>query len=217
MRRAPWLALACAALVSGCAAPVYRYAGDQPGTATGAGPVYFKVPSAWDGFSATQITAAQKQWSTDATVQPLLNATVWQEAFDAAPRPSLTHVLGSQVPDSPVVYASLRTLYQAESDAASTSSLRDMLVPLSTLGDQVTVSRDETVTQGTATGVHLVFSFKPTPSSPQETVDQTAYLAGNRGAVYLLVVRCSSACYEQHRADIDTVTASYTIQEGRRG
>jgi hypothetical protein len=35
--------------------------------------------------------------------------------------------------------------------------------------------------------------------------------------VYLLLVRCSTACYDNHRDEISTVTSSFTIQEGRSG
>jgi len=212
----PLAAVAAVGLLAGCAAPEYRYAADKPGTAS-AGPVYFKVPEAWGTFTPAQITAAQKGWANDATAKPLLDATVWQEAFDAAGTPSLTHVLGSQTPEAPTVYASLRTLYQAESDAVTTDSLKDLVVPVSRLGDQVTVQTSEPVKQGTATGLHLVVSFRQTPSAPPETVDETAYLSQGNDALYLLVVRCSTACYERNRADIDTVTSSYTIQEGSRG
>ena len=209
------VAVAVAAL-AGCAAPDYRYADDAPGTAP-AGTVYFKVPEAWSGFTAAQITAAQKGWAGDATAKPLLDATAWQEAFDASGTPSLTHVLGSTPPDAPVVYASLRSLYQAEIDSVSVSSLQDVLMPVSTLGSRVTVRASDPVEQGSAKGLHLVVSFKASDNAPEETVDETAYLSQGNDALYLLVVRCTSACYDRERTDIDTVTSSYTIKEGSRG
>jgi len=88
---------------------------------------------------------------------------------------------------------------------------------VSTLGSSVRILRDETVTQGKATGVHVVFSYAPTAGAPEQTIDQTAYLSEGNDAVYLLLVRCSTACYDNHRDEISTVTSSYTIQEGRSG
>jgi len=214
--RRAFVAAASALVLTGCATPEFHYAGDKPGTAS-AGPVFFKVPESWGTFTAAQITAAQKGWADDTTAKPLLDATVWQEAFDASAAPSLTHVLGSATPEAPTVYASLRTLYQDETASVTAASLRDLVVPVSTLGDQVTVRTSEELTQGTASGLHLVVSYRRTPTAPAETVDETAYLSAGNDALYLLVVRCSSSCYERNRADIDTVTSSYTIKEGSRG
>jgi hypothetical protein len=202
--------------MAGCAAPDYRYANDAPGAAP-AGTVYFKVPESWSGFTAAQISAAQKGWANDTTAKPLLDATVWQEAYDASGSPSLSHVLGSVPPESPVVYASLRSLYQAETDSVTVASLKDVLMPVSSLGDQVSVRSSAPVEQGAAKGLHLVLSFKASDNAPEETVDETAYLSQGNDALYLLVVRCTSACYDRDRADIDTVTSSYTIKEGSRG
>jgi hypothetical protein len=65
--------------------------------------------------------------------------------------------------------------------------------------------------------VHLVFSYAPEAGAPEQTIDQTAYLSEGNDAVYLLLVRCSTACYDNHRDEISTVTSSFTIQEGRSG
>jgi hypothetical protein len=209
------VAALAAATLTACARPDFQYAADKPGAAP-AGTVYFKVPTGWSQVPVKQIQAAQSGWVADTTAKTLLDATAWQEAYDAAPRPSVDDVLGSATPTHPVVYASLRTLYQEES-GVTPAALRDMVVPVSTLGDQVRVLSDESVKQGTATGVHLVFSFTPKPGLPEETIDQTAYLSDGKKAVYLLVVRCTSDCYRTNADAIRSVTSSYTIQEGRRG
>ncbi len=214
------LGLLCAAaltvtVLSACARPDFQYTADKPGTAP-AGTVYFKVPSGWSQFPAKQIQSAESGWVTDNAAKTVLDATAWQEAYDAAPQPSLDHVLGTSTPSHPVVYASLRSLYQEES-AVTEDSLRDMVVPVSTLGTQVHVQTDEKVTQGSVSGLHLVFSFVPKPGLPEETIDQTAYLSDGKDAVYLLVVRCTTDCYRSNADAIRSVTSSYTIQEGRRG
>ena len=209
------LAVALPALTS-CAQPDFRYAAEKAGSAP-AGTVYFKVPQGWAEFPAAQIASAEKGWSGGSDAAALLGATAWQAAYDAAPAPSLDHVLGRAAPDRPVVYASLRSLYAEERAGATTEALKDLLVPVSTLGSAVRVTTDATVTQGSASGVHLVYSYAPGPGLPEETIDQTAYLSDGRDAVYLLVVRCTTTCYAAHRDEIATVTASYTIEEGRSG
>jgi hypothetical protein len=211
--------VACLAAVglTGCAKPDYHYASEAPGTAPG-GTVWFKVPYAWTELPSAQIAAAQKDWASSSTdVASLLQATAWQAAYDASPTPSLVHVLGRAAPDRPAVFASLRTLYTEEQSSASPSSLRDLLVPVTSAGTSVKVMTDQAVSQGRAHGWHLVVSYSAGTGQPEETVDETAYLSDGDDAVYLLVVRCTSTCYAENRAQIASVTSSYTIQEGRRG
>ena len=204
------------ALLTACARPDYQYASQQPG-AVPAGTVYFKVPDSWTQLTPAQITAAERGWSTSSDLAALLDATSWQAAYDAAATPSLVHVLGRAVPEQPTVYASLRSLYPQEQTGLTTDALKDMVVPLSTLGASVQVTTDTALTQGRATGVHLVFSYSPGAGLPEETIDQTSYLSDGKDAVYLLVVRCTTTCYDAHRDQIAAVTSSYTIQEGRSG
>ena len=186
------LAIACA--LSACAAPDYTYAQLAPSPAS-AGNVYFKVPHSWTEFSPEDIAAAQSSWTTDSTAKNLLAATAWQDAYDASAQPSVSHVLSAQTPDAPTVFASLRSLFEPEKSAATDSSLRDMVVRLSTLGSSVKILK----------------------GGDEETIDQTALFNGGKNAVYLLLVRCSSKCYQQNRDAIESVTASYTIQEDQNG
>ena len=214
MRRTALL-LACAgALLAACAAPQNHYVSQKPGTAP-AGSVYFTVPHTWTAFPSSSITAAEKDWSADATMKSVLDSTAWQEAFDASGQPDLGHVLGAGSTDAPTVYASLRTLYSGES--ATTASLRDMVVPVSTLGSAVTIRSEDKVSQGGAQGVHLVMSYRSAPGAPEETIDQTSYLSDGEDAVYLLVVRCTTTCYDAFADQIRSVTSSYTIQGDTRG
>ena len=212
MRRAAWV-LACVVLVA-CGAPQNHYVAEKPGAAP-AGSVYFTVPHTWTEFPTSAITAAQSDWSTDPAMKSVLDATLWQQAFDAAPQPSLTHVLGRSSSDAPTVYASLRTVYGGET--VTDTSLRDLVLPLSTLGTQVRVLRDEKVTQGGAQGVHLVMSYAAAAGAPEETIDQTSFLSDGKDAVYLLVVRCTTACYDANTDLIRSVTSSYTIQGDSSG
>lgn len=218
-RRRSALALAVlggSVVLTSCAQPDFQYAAEKPGDAP-AGTVFFKVPPDWKQFPSAQIAKAQSDWSTDPAAKSLLDVTAWQAAYDASIQPSLGNVLGTGAADQPTLYASLRSLYQDETATADVETLRDMVVPVSTLGSSVRILRDDIVTQGGASGVHLVFSYAATAGAPEQTIDQTAYLSEGKDAVYLLLVRCSTACYDNHRDEIDTVTSSYTIQEGRSG
>ena len=206
--------LAIGLAIGGCAKPDFQYIAQAPGS-SGAGQVFFKVPSEWTQFSASQITAAQSGWSKDSTAKNLLAATVWQSAFDASASPSLVNVLGTRTPDQPTVFASLRNLFSQETP--NDAALRDMIVPISTFGSSVQIDRDEKVSQGGAHGVHVVISYRSATDQMAETIDQTALLNGAKNAVYVLIVRCSSECYNKNRESISAVTGSFTIQEGHHG
>ncbi|HET7900827.1 MAG TPA: hypothetical protein VFL59_06530 [Candidatus Nanopelagicales bacterium] len=210
--------LACAAVaglaLSACAGPQNHYVSQKPGSAP-AGSVYFTVPEAWTSFPTTAISAAEKGWSDDAAMKSVLDATTWQEAFDASAQPDLAHVLGSAPVTEPTVYASLRTVYGGET--VTTASLRDMVLPLSTLGSAVTVRSEDALAQGGAQGVHLVLSYRASAGAPEETIDQTSYLSDGKDAVYLLVVRCTTSCYDANADQIRSVTSSYTIQGDSSG
>ena len=208
--------LAMATGLTACAQPDYRYASEDPGSAP-AGPVYFKVPYSWTPFSASDISTAQSGWSADQTTKSLLDATTWQAAYDASPRPSLANVLGRKTPEAPTLYASLRTLYGAETSGATAEALRNLVVPVGTLGDAVHVDDVKYLDKGNLRGIHVIFSYRPVGGTVDETVDQTAYYSQGDDAVYLLVIRCSSSCYTKNKADIDAVTASYTLQEATGG
>jgi hypothetical protein len=61
-------------------------------------------------------------------------------------------------------------------------------------------------------GVHEVFQYK-VEGGPLQTFDQTAYTNKDGSKVYLMLLRCSSACYQARHAELETVTGSFTIKE----
>ena len=222
-RRGVVLALAClvstSVALSACAPPDYTFAKLGPGAAPDAGTVYFKVPRAWTQLPEKQIAKAESGWGQDPTAGPLLKATAWQTAYDASVQPTVEHVLGRSGSDQPTVYASLRTLYDGERAGATVAALRDLVAPVTTLTSSkaITLTTDDQLNQSGVTGVHLVFSYAGSAGQPAQTVDQTAYLSAGNDAIYLFVVRCTTACYDIHRDEIKSVTTSYTIREDRRG
>ena len=149
-----------------CAHPDFPYAAEKPGSAP-ARPVDVKVPPAWTAFPPAQIAAAHTGWSTDTDAAALLGATARQESCGASDRPSHAHVLGRAAPDQPVDYASLRPLHQQEQPGASTDRLTGLLLAVTSLGSAVAVRSDSVVSQGRATGVHLVVSSAPAGDCPK--------------------------------------------------
>ena len=81
----------------------------------------------------------------------------------------------------------------------------------------LTIRREDALTQDGAEGVHLVMSYRSAAGAPEETIDQTSYLSDGKDAVYLLVVRCTTSCYDAYADQIRSVTSSYTIQGDTRG
>jgi len=186
--------------------------------------MYFTVPSTWHGYDAKQLAVAESVWADNESGKALLESTTWQTAFDASTTPSADHVFANSAPDAPTAYASVRTLFTAEQEAAGadpSSVLRDLVVSVSTLEasgrSDFALVTDEEISQGSFPGRHLVFRYRETPDGPEQTVNQTAFLDPNRTTLYLMMVRCSTECYNVHRTEIDSAVGSLTLKESGRG
>ena len=46
-----------------------------------------------------------------------------------------------------------------------------------------------------------------------QTFDETAYTNKEGSKVYLMLLRCSSSCYQARQAELESVISSFTIQE----
>lgn len=210
---------AVVALVAGCGSNELTYVGN----ADSAG-MYFTVPSGWHAYDSKALTAAEAAWGGNEAGKAILDSTTWQAAFDASPTPSLEHVFANVPADAPTAFASVRTLYDAEKQEKAedpTMGLRDLVLPVSTLEtqarDDFVLDTDERIEQSTFQGRHLVFRYRESADGPEQTVDQTAYLDPGGTKVYLMVVRCTTACFDAHRAAITSAVSSLTLKEVRGG
>jgi hypothetical protein len=143
----------------------------------------------------------------------------WVAVFDGAPTPDVKHVdLDSDV-KRPVAYAQVSVLSADQASGMNGDKLRDLLLPFTaTSRAQVTDSRVRTFQQisdydvhaPNGSGVHVVFSYDL--GKGREVFDQIALLGSKKTRVYMLLIRCSLACYAADKAQIDDVVAHFTVK-----
>jgi hypothetical protein len=204
----------CAALnaASGCAAPDHTY------VANSANRTYFKVPASWHEIDQKALQPA----ATGPSPTPV-SSDEWVAAYDASNVPSPAHLVASDTPD-PIVYVSVQPLSTEAGGQVSLDNLRDLVLPVtataraaatsssSTFRDFKLVSDSVLTPKSGLRGVHEVFQYR-VEGGPLQTFDQTAYTNKEGSKVYVMLLRCSSTCYEARHPELESVTASFTIQE----
>jgi hypothetical protein len=197
---------------SGCAAPEHTYVANR------ANRTYFKVPASWHEIDEK----AFKPAATGASPTPESDSD-WVVAYDASKEPSPAHLVARDTPD-PIVYVSVQPSQTAAQGKVSLDNLRDLVLPVtpaarSAAGSSTTFSDFKLVSDSVLTpksglsGVHEVFQYR-VGGGPLQTFDQTAYTNKDKSKVYLMLLRCSSECYKARQAELEIVTASFTVQEG---
>jgi hypothetical protein len=206
--------LECAVLgaASGCSAPDHTYAANT------ANKTYFKVPASWHEIDEK----ALKQTAAGASPTPGSDSE-WVVAYDAAKAPSVAHLVASDTPD-PIVYVHVEPVPTKAGEQVSFDNLRDLVLPVTAtaraaatnsatpFSDFKLVSDSVLTPKSGLRGVHEVFQYR-VEGGPLQTFDETAYTNKAGSKVYVMLLRCSSACYQARHAELESVTASFTIQE----
>jgi hypothetical protein len=197
-------ALVLTGAVAACSAPSHTF------VASPEDDLVLKLPRSWS-------TVRNNPSADSTTGQP---DGGWLAVFDAAATPDVKHVdLDSDVKE-PVAYAQVSVLSGDQASGMNGDKLRDLLLPFtaSSRAQYATDPRAATFKQIAdydvhapgGSGVHVVFSYDL--GKGREVFDQTALLGSKRTRVYLLLVRCSQACYDSHKAQIDDVVAHFTVK-----
>jgi hypothetical protein len=132
--------------------------------------------------------------------------------------------VASDTPD-PIVYVSVQPPAIAVRGNVSLDNLRDLVLPVtagarSVAGTSATDFRDFTLVSDFVLtpasgprGIHEIFQYR-VGGGPVQTFDQIAYADKDQSKVYLMLLRCSSECYKARQAELQSVTASFTVREG---
>jgi hypothetical protein len=197
---------------SGCAAPDHTY------VANTANKTYFKVPASWHEIDEQ----ALKPTPTGATPAPAGDAE-WVAAYDAAKVPSPEHLVANDTPD-PIVYVNVQPVSTQAGGQVTADNLRNLLLPVTAAAREAAASSatafsdfklvsDSVLTPKSGLrGVHEVFQYR-VGGGPLQTFDQTAYTNKEGSKVYVMLLRCSSECYQARRSELESVVASFTVQE----
>jgi hypothetical protein len=131
-------------------------------------------------------------------------------------------VFGAVTPQ-PFAFALVEPLSSAASSSMSYNELRDIFLPVTSASRQNAVRggfpltgfhllRNSVLTQEQGVhGVRVTFNYT-FPNGTADTFDQVAFTNADNTEIYLLVLHCTAACYQQHHSEIDTVMQSFTIR-----
>ncbi len=208
-RRALSLILATVLLTS-CAAPSKIYLTDKKDG------VFLSAPRTWHKISQLSL-GAQEATSTATGAAERAASVNWQEAVTPSASYTAKDVLSLKTPDQPIVYVRVRTLLADEVNSISYNSLRDLILPVTEWVNGTVkapvfdISNDEEKVEKGGRGVHTVFDFTQTDGSSQ-TVDQTAILSNDHSTIYVLIIRCSTSCYNKQRVALEQIATSFTVR-----
>ncbi len=197
--------------LTGCVTPSQNYAtSKETGT-------YFTAPASWSKISQKELTKVERA-STSESAQEKLSLTRWEEAYALSETTTAADVLSAKAPTEPIAYARVRYLNGTEINTASYNFLRDLVFPITswvegsiTAPSDLTILDDAEVTQKAAQGVRTEISFTGKDGVLQ-TFDQTALLSTDRRTIYVLIVRCSSTCFEKHQTALSSIIQSFTVR-----
>ncbi len=197
-------------LLSGCAQPSKIYA-----TSKNEG-VYFALPQGWKKIPQKSL-AAHEATSTATGAADRAASVLWQEAYTTNRDYNAKTVMSLATPESPIVYVRVRSLLGDEINSISYNSLRDLIVPLTewvngtTKAPEFDIFNDEERVEKGARGIHSVYQFTQTDGTKQ-TIDQTSLLSNDHSIIYVLLIRCSTSCYDKNHAELEKIAASFTVR-----
>ena len=179
--------------------------------------LYLKVPKSWKTTNTVDLTAYEGK-NPDQSAQDRAANVRWQEAYSPN-YVSPAKVFSISAGNDPVVFVRVRDLYAEERDAVSLNSLRNAVVPTVSWAKEPakyaysSIIDEEKSFQG-GWGVHLRFSFQSSESAedPHQIMDQTALLSPDSSTLYILVVRCSQACFTKNQKIIEEIVSSFTVR-----
>lgn len=200
--------------LSGCATPSQKYAADKKDG------VYLTVPFSWHLISNETLNAREATSKNTGAADRLANVT-FQQAYSPSAKYRAKDVLTLVAPVSPLVYVRVRNLLPDEINAASYNSLRNIIVPLTswidgsdTTAPPFELLNDVEVVQRNARGVRSSYSFTE-KKQPSQTIDQTTLISDDRSKIYVLIIRCTTTCFNKNRQLLSKISNSFTVRGAR--
>lgn len=210
------LAVAAIMVTAACAAPEYTYVKNS-GQKT-----YFKVPHDWQQTGTDSLDDMLSGTNPDSARKTARQQTWWSVAYDAATTPDARHLLINGVTDEPIVYARISPLTETQQNAVSLDMLRNAILPVTDDAREASAANadltdfellhDEVLAPTSGLhGVRVVFDYV-LGSGVMHTFDETALVNNDNSKLYLLMIRCSTACYKARHDELDTIATSFTVR-----
>jgi hypothetical protein len=181
--------------------------------------VYFSVPTNWKALSTASLNKYEKE-STDPEAESRQALVKWQIAYTTNKKLKVPEVFNLTAPAQPLVFARVRDLESSEINSVSYNTLRDVIVPVTSIinGDDPSapdfqILVDQEVVQKGARGVQTVYSFSI--DDREQTINQTSLMSNDRTTMYIFVVRCTTECYAKNKKKIEEIVSSFTVEGAR--
>jgi hypothetical protein len=206
-RRVAMLAFCAVGLVA-CGGPKYHYVKSTSNH------TFVRLPKDWTLYDEDQLLKVSDE-SPEAKAQ--FKQLSWSVAFDAAPKPSLDHVLADA--GHPTGLVQVRTLLPEQRDSFSLADLRTLLLPFDPLAQEAQQAGDVEVVDvkdvhqaGGLHGTDLLLNLK-TDGGDRVKWRQVALVDGAVHKVHVLAVSCTTDCYDENQKVIDQVVTSWKVKE----
>ena len=181
--------------------------------------VFFSVPTNWKALSTASLNKYEKE-STEPEGAARQALVKWQIAYTTSKKLKVSEVFNLTAPSQPLVFARVRDLESSEINSVSYNTLRDVIVPVTSIinGDDPSapdfqILVDQEVVQKGARGVQTVYSFSI--DDKEQTINQTSLMSNDRTTMYIFVVRCTTECYAKNKEKIEEIVSSFTVEGAR--
>lgn len=173
---------------------------------------YLKVPESWKVYDTEFFLRAGNFSPAEETAA---RETSWFVSFDADPDPSFQQI-GSQDANYPWGAARVLPIASDEADTFSLATLRNYVDPNT---DQLIEEKQAELLgyvpvtlEGGFRGIQMRLRVNNEDGS-SATIEQIVLVDQATEKVYLLVIGCRSACFEQFHKDIERVVNSWTVRD----
>jgi len=194
--------------LGGCAAPNQYTDVSSPG-----GDFRIAIPSAWHQVSGTSL-------DSELRARGIYLPGLWKVAYEPRPQASAADLLSFSI-SRPFVFAEFGRFSSAVQGEMSFEMLRDAFLPINPAMPQSAVRRSFTLTgfrmirseilrlgHGTK-GVRETYDYSR--AGWPDTFDMDAVTNGGSTVMFILLIHCSTACYDNYRAVIERVMSSVTV------
>lgn len=197
------------AMLSACT-PSKQYAGSKEDGA------FFSVPNGWTKVSMQDLNKVESKSSNQQDLDRLSMVT-YQVGFSKTKSIKPRDIFLIEPTEQPVLYARFRDLFPEERNAISLNTLRNIILPVTDYVDGTKANDrnfqlfdDQEVNEKGGKGVNLLYSFDY--NGVNETVNQSALYSNDQNKIFLLIIRCSTVCYNKNIDEIDAIVKSFTVR-----
>jgi hypothetical protein len=194
---------AVASVLAACGSSDVRYVSNKEGG------LFLKVPDSWTVFDVANGKVAADPRTT------ILGP--WRVVLDSAAQPSRSHLESSDL-DSPVGFIEITPLANVETPPAPTqTALRSLMFgdadPLAATADSgITVVDYAEVELSSGYWGNQLLVRNASSDGSEQTILQLAYANETFSRIYVMRVFCSSECFDQHQAEIQSIVDSWTLE-----